>query len=84
MANNEWNSLAHLIWNSIWHLIPFYIDFYKVYKALLGSALFDFLNQNNKTKYSNVILEGQQKITLLEINVLAMNIFDQNFIAKFE
>jgi len=29
-------------------------------------------------------LEGQQKITLLEIYVLAMNIFDQNFVAKFE
>ncbi len=31
-----------------------------------------------------VDLEGQQKIAFLEIYVLAMNIFDQNFVAKFE
>jgi len=29
-------------------------------------------------------LEGQQKTAVLEIYVLAMNIFDQNFIAKLE
>jgi len=47
--------------------------YFIVMKSMLLTFLFCFL-----------ALEGQQKIVFLEIYVLAMNIYDQNFIDRFE
>ena len=41
----------------------FYLDFFKVHRILLGRALFEFCwiiwNENNQTKQSNILWEGQ-------------------------
>ncbi len=47
--------------------------YFNVMKSMLLTILFCFL-----------ALEGQQKNAYLEIYVLAMDIFDQDFIGKFE
>jgi hypothetical protein len=69
------------------------IAFFKISLSFLSNLNLDLCCSSANMKNIELIvtflfcivdLEGQQKIAFLEIYVSAMNIFDQNFVAKFE